>query len=559
MAEILVTIPVEQQHKKYLEDTAARVLGSGGAHFVYKEQKDVKQDMAEKADIILGNVEPEFLKNASNLKLMQLDSAGAAPYVVPGIMPHGAKLANATGAYGLAISEYMLGAVLTLIKKLHLYERNMRAHAWQDEGKVNSIADSVTLVVGLGDIGGQFAQKMHALGSHVIGIRKNKAQKPDYLEELHQLDALDSLLGRADIVACTLPGTAQTEKLFSRERLERMKEGAVLLNVGRGSLIPTQDLCDALHSGKLGGAAIDVTEQEPLEPDSPLWDAPNLLITPHVAGKYHMQQILESIVEIAAYNLNAILTDGTIKNEVDFQTGYRKFCEPADKQEEERMTELTVKELYTLEETIAADIFDGVTYPWEVLPKISSFILELGKTLDEEEYEKRGENIWIARSAKVAPTAYINGPAIIGKEAEVRHCAFIRGNAIVGEGAVVGNSTELKNVILFNKVQVPHYNYVGDSILGYKSHMGAGSITSNVKSDKKLVLVKTPEGNIETGMKKFGAMLGDEVEVGCGSVLNPGTVVGSHSNIYPLSSVRGYVPGGSIYKKQGEVVKKIGI
>lgn len=164
--------------------------------------------------------------------------------------------------------------------------------------------------------------------------------------------------------------------------------------------------------------------------------------------------------------------------------------------------------------------------------------------------------MWIARSAKVAPTAYINGPAIIGKDAEVRHCAFIRGNAIVGEGAVVGNSTELKNVILFNKVQVPHYNYVGDSILGYKSHMGAGSITSNVKSDKKLVVVKTPEGNIETGMKKFGAMLGDEVEVGCGSVLNPGTVVGSHSNIYPLSSVRGFVPGNSIYKKQGEVVEK---
>ena len=220
------------------------------------------------------------------------------------------------------------------------------------------------------------------------------------------------------------------------------------------------------------------------------------------------------------------------------------------------MEALTVKELYTLDETIAKDIFEGVTYPWEVLPKISSFILELGKTLDENEYEKRGENVWIARSAKVAPTAYINGPAIIGKEAEVRHCAFIRGNAIVGEGAVVGNSTELKNVILFNKVQVPHYNYVGDSILGYKSHMGAGSITSNVKSDKKLVVVKTPEGNIETGMKKFGAMLGDEVEVGCGSVLNPGTVVGSHSNIYPLSSVRGFVPPNSIYKKQGEVAEK---
>lgn len=220
------------------------------------------------------------------------------------------------------------------------------------------------------------------------------------------------------------------------------------------------------------------------------------------------------------------------------------------------MKGLIVGELYTLEETIAKEIFEGVTYPWEVLPKISSFILELGEKLSEEEYEKRGENVWIAKSAKVAPTAYINGPAIIGKDAEVRHCAFIRGNAIVGEGAVVGNSTELKNVILFNKVQVPHYNYVGDSILGYKSHMGAGSITSNVKSDKKLVVVKTPEENIETGMKKFGAMLGDEVEVGCGSVLNPGTVVGSHSNIYPLSSVRGYVPGRSIYKKQGEIVEK---
>lgn len=217
---------------------------------------------------------------------------------------------------------------------------------------------------------------------------------------------------------------------------------------------------------------------------------------------------------------------------------------------------LTVKENYSLDQTIAKDIFNGVTYPWEVLPKISNFILELGATLSEDEYEKRGENVWVAKSAKVAPTAFINGPAIIGKDAEVRHCAFIRGNAIVGEGAVVGNSTELKNVILFNKVQVPHYNYVGDSVLGYKSHMGAGSITSNVKSDKKLVVVKAGEEKIETGMKKFGAMLGDEVEVGCGSVLNPGTVVGNHSNIYSLSSVRGFVPANSIYKKQGEVVTK---
>ena len=218
--------------------------------------------------------------------------------------------------------------------------------------------------------------------------------------------------------------------------------------------------------------------------------------------------------------------------------------------------EMTVAKMYNLNETIAKDIFEGVTYPWEVLPKISDFIVKLGETLPADEYDTVGENVWIAKSAKVFESAYIHGPAIIGKDAEVRHCAFIRGNAIVGEGAVVGNSTELKNVILFNKVQVPHYNYVGDSVLGYKAHMGAGSITSNVKSDKKLVVVKSPEGQIETGIKKFGAMLGDEVEVGCGTVLNPGSVVGSHSNIYPLSSVRGFVPANSIYKKQGEVVEK---
>ena len=216
-----------------------------------------------------------------------------------------------------------------------------------------------------------------------------------------------------------------------------------------------------------------------------------------------------------------------------------------------------ISNLYNLDETIAKDLFEGATYPWEVLPKISAFILQLGSTLSEEEYEKIGEDVWIARSATVAPTAYIHGPAIIGKNAEVRHCAFIRGNAIVGEGAVVGKSTELKNVVLFNKVQVPHYNYVGDSILGYKAHMGAGSITSNVKSDKKLVVVKDGRERIETGLKKFGAMLGDEVEVGCGSVLNPGTVVGRHSSIYPLSSVREVVPADSIYKKRGEVAARV--
>lgn len=212
--------------------------------------------------------------------------------------------------------------------------------------------------------------------------------------------------------------------------------------------------------------------------------------------------------------------------------------------------------LYTLEETIAGDLFAGLTYPWEALPKIKDFILALGETLPAERFEKRADGVWIAKSAKVFESAYIGGPAIIDEEAEIRHGAFIRGSAIVGKGAVVGNSTELKNVILFNKVQVPHYNYVGDSILGYKAHMGAGSITSNVKSDKTLVVVKAGEESFETGLKKFGAMLGDNVEVGCNSVLNPGTVIGKNTNIYPTSMVRGVIAADSIYKRLGEIAEK---
>lgn len=220
------------------------------------------------------------------------------------------------------------------------------------------------------------------------------------------------------------------------------------------------------------------------------------------------------------------------------------------------MKDFTIEKLLDLKETMAAELFEGKTYPWEVLPEIKDFILKLGKTLDPDEYEYREGDIWIAKSAKIAPTVCINGPAIIGKDTEVRHCAFIRGNTIVGEDCVVGNSTELKNVVLFNCVQVPHYNYVGDAVLGYKSHMGAGSICSNVKSDKQLVVVKDGEEKIETGLKKFGAMLGDHVEVGCGSVLNPGTVIGRNSNIYPLSPVRGCVPADSIYKSRTEIVSK---
>ena len=221
------------------------------------------------------------------------------------------------------------------------------------------------------------------------------------------------------------------------------------------------------------------------------------------------------------------------------------------------MENAMISNLYNLNETIASGVFEGLIYPWQALPKIKEFIISLGNTLNPEIFENRGENIWVAKSAKVAPTACLNGPLIIDEEAEVRQCAFIRGSAIIGKKCVVGNSTELKNVILFNNVQVPHYNYVGDSILGFHAHMGAGSITSNVKSDKTLVVVKDGNGEqIETGLKKFGAMLGDNVEVGCNSVLNPGTVIGHDTNIYPLSSVRGVIPSCSIFKAPDKIVAK---
>ena len=214
-----------------------------------------------------------------------------------------------------------------------------------------------------------------------------------------------------------------------------------------------------------------------------------------------------------------------------------------------------IAEMLDLEHTIAAELFSGKTYAWEVLPEIKAFILKLGPTLPESEFDHPAEDVWIAKDAKVFPSAYIGGPCIIDHEAEVRHCAFIRCSAIVGKGCVVGNSVELKNVVLFDKVQTPHYNYVGDSVLGYKAHMGAGSITSNVKSDKTLVVVKG-DVNIETGLKKFGAILGDNVEVGCNSVLNPGSVIGRRASIYPTSSVRGVVPEDSIYKAKDNIVKR---
>ena len=220
------------------------------------------------------------------------------------------------------------------------------------------------------------------------------------------------------------------------------------------------------------------------------------------------------------------------------------------------MENIKITELFDLTKTMESDYLDSFTYPFEALKGISELIVRLGESLDSSVYEKRGEDVWVAKSAKVAPTAFLGGPCIIGEHTEVRHCAFIRGSALVGNGCVVGNSVELKNVIIFDDVQVPHYNYVGDSILGYQSHMGAGSITSNVKADKTNVVIKLETDSIETGLKKVGAFLGDYAEIGCNSVLNPGTVIGRHSNVYPLSMVRGVVPANSIYKKKGEIVAK---
>ena len=220
------------------------------------------------------------------------------------------------------------------------------------------------------------------------------------------------------------------------------------------------------------------------------------------------------------------------------------------------MENIKITELFDLTKTMASDYLDSFTYPFEALKGISELIMRIGESLDTDVYEKRGEDVWVAKSAKVAPTAFLGGPCIIGEDTEVRHCAFIRGSALVGNGCVVGNSVELKNVIIFDDVQVPHYNYVGDSILGYHSHMGAGSITSNVKADKTNVVIKLETDSIETGLKKVGAFLGDYAEIGCNSVLNPGTVIGRHSNVYPLSMVRGVVQANSIYKKKGEIVAK---
>ena len=317
--KILVVLPVENRHKELLRSCAE------GAQMEFIPAKDLTKQLVQDADIIIGNVSPELLRGTGRLKWLQLNSAGTDGYTEDGILPEGALLTNATGAYGLAISEHMIGALLCIMKKLHLDGADQQKHVWGDHGNVTSIYGSKTLVVGFGDIGSEFAVRMNALGSRVTGIRRNQTEKPDYLEALYQMDALAECLRTADIVAACLPGTEETYHIFDRNAFAKMKKGAYFLNVGRGNAVDSYALAEALNSGHLAGASVDVTEPEPLPKEHPLWDAKNLLITPHISGNYHLQETHERIIQIAADNLARFMQGRELRNIVDFATGYRKL------------------------------------------------------------------------------------------------------------------------------------------------------------------------------------------------------------------------------------------
>ena len=316
--KVLVTIPVNETHKKELASKA------GAAKLVYVlNNKVTAKDVAD-VEAIIGNVPADLLKDAKKLRWLQLNSAGADAYIKDGVMPEGATLTNATGAYGLALSEHMLAQLLAMMKKLYPYYDNQKEGLWKDEGTVHSIYGSTVLVVGLGDIGGSFARRMKALGAYVIGMRRRSNVIPDYADEMASLDDLDQVLGRADIIASSLPGTAATKHLFNKKRFAAMKKGAYFLNIGRGTAVVSADLCAAVKTGQLAGAAVDVTDPEPLPADDPMWKVPGLYITPHISGQYHLAATLDNIVHIAAQNLAAFLKEQPLRNEVDFTTGYKK-------------------------------------------------------------------------------------------------------------------------------------------------------------------------------------------------------------------------------------------
>lgn len=316
---ILVTIPMDGQQKKTLAAIAPE------AQVVYTTAEAVTQAQVSQAEILLGNVPIPLLRQADKLKWLQLNYAGSDNYAAPGVLPEGVLLTNASGAYGLAISECMLAGIFKLIKRLDQYQRNQDAHIWRNEGEVSSIEGSTTLVVGFGDIGSSFAQRMHALGSTVIGIRRNITDKPDYVSALYQMDALDQLLPLADFVSLSLPNSPQTQKVIGAKQLAEMKDSALLVNVGRGSAVDTDALVGALNAGQIGGAVLDVVHEEPLPPEHPLWDAPHLVLTPHVTGNYNLPETLRRVVNIALRNLAAYRNGQPMESVVDFKTGYRRL------------------------------------------------------------------------------------------------------------------------------------------------------------------------------------------------------------------------------------------
>ena len=316
---VTVLIPTQERHRRLLEASAPDFS------FHYSSPEAVTQEELDHTDILIGNPPQGMLHGSPRLQWLQCNSAGVEPFLQPGVLHSKTLLTNATGAYGLAISEHMLGMLLEIFKKLHLYRDAQHQHQWQSLGQVRSIEGSTVLVLGMGDIGGEFARRVKALGAHVIGVRRTDTRCPDYADEVHLTADLDQLLPLADVVAVSLPGTRETAGLLDRRRIALMKEGAVVLNVGRGSIIDTEVLCDALESGHLGGAGLDVTDPEPLPAGHRLWDIPNAVITPHISGFYHLPETLERIVRISAANLKAYTEGLPLKNLVDFSTGYRKL------------------------------------------------------------------------------------------------------------------------------------------------------------------------------------------------------------------------------------------
>ena len=314
---ILVLLPINERQKNLIESA------SPNSNYVYRTYDNVDKAIVQKADVIIGNPPAEMLINSSNLKWLQLNSAGSDAYIKEGILKKDVVLTNATGAYGLAISEHLVGLLLQIFKKLHIYRNNQKQHLWKDEGQVKSIYNSKVLIIGLGNIGEEFAKRVKAFGAYTIGVRRSNNNRPECIDELYLMDKIDELLPMVDVVMLSMPSTKETYKMFSRDRLKLMKKGAVLLNVGRGNVLDTEALCDLIEDNYLLGAGLDVVDPEPLPDGHRIWDIENIIITPHISGGYHIPETLEKIVQISAENLRRFINDEELKNVVDFNTGYK--------------------------------------------------------------------------------------------------------------------------------------------------------------------------------------------------------------------------------------------